>query len=601
MDLAGKLTTLGLAEVFQNLAFSHHTGTLTLKQNDKKAFIAFENGRIRASKVEGRDIDYVDLARRWELATEEVLAKAAGTNRRRTLKAYLLGSGALDEARFDAAVSDAASEAILPLFGWKAASFQFEEGTLKERLFDKEQLGAAIDLDPMAVAMEAARRHDEWETIQEYVPTEKEVLVHTGVRPDMELPAGTERLLHLFDGTRHLGAVMAESRLKEFNLFKAVAGLVEMGVLVPATADRVRELATQARTAGKITLAAQRLEVALKLDPSDLQTRGELVLLHERAGRLFDAARELVKTAGMQMERGDLDGALESLERAAVLAPQDLDILERILRLHEQRGDQTRALKLGRRLAEALVQQKMYEDALPLYERLLKSNEGNTALQEAIAQVRLALNEPKKAAAHLLAVADAAYERDDFRSARRAYKQVLVADERNARAKERLSEIESGEAQARLDRRRRWKRLAMYGVVAAALVFVGVREWIAQDVLNRTHNAAVATFARDNTDVARAGALKSYLEVAEAYPFTHTAALARDAAHALLVSEVARIEGWLGQAADARTTADIEATLGRAESHLRRLDELPFEGASGEAWGESRDRLRSRIAKLLER
>ena len=172
MDLQGKLTTLGLAEVFQNLSFSHHTGTLTLKQNDKRAFLAFENGRIRATKLEGKEIDYVDVARRAEIAAEEVLEKASGSNRRRTLKAYLLGCGALDEVRFDAAVADAATEQVLPLFGWKAASFQFEEGPLRERLFDREQLGCAIDLDPMAVAMEAARRHDEWETIQEYVPTE---------------------------------------------------------------------------------------------------------------------------------------------------------------------------------------------------------------------------------------------------------------------------------------------------------------------------------------------------------------------------------------------------------------------------------------------
>jgi len=601
MDLAGKLTTLGLAEVFQNIAFSHHTGTLTLKLNDKKAWVAFENGRVRATKLEGKELDYVDVARRYELASDEVLEQAAGSNRRRTLKAYLLGCGALDEARYDAAIGDAAFEQILPLFGWRAASFQFEDGQIRERHFDKEQLGCAIDLDPMAIAMEAARRHDEWETIQEYVPTEKEVLVHTGVRPDMDLPAGTERLLPLFDGTRNLAAVMAESRLKEFNLFKAVAGLVEMGVLVPATADRVRELATQARTAGKITLAAQRLEVALKLDPTDLATRGELVLLHERAGRLYDAARELVKTADMQIERGDLDGALESFERATVLAPQDLDILERILSLHEQRGDQVRALRIGRRLAEALVQQKMYEDALPLYERLLKSNEGNAALQEALAKVRLALKEPKKAAGHLLAVADAAYERSDFRNARRAYKQVLEVDEKNAKAKERLQDIESGEAQARHERRRRWVRILVYGLIAAALVYVGLREWYAQDALNMVHNATVAQLARDNTERVRADALKRYTEIARDYPFTHTASLASDTVHAMLLAEIARIDVWLGQATNAANTAEIGMTLGRAEDQLRRLDAISYDGETKNVWDESRDRLRSRIAKLLER
>lgn len=601
MDLAGKLTTLGLAEVFQNLAFSHHTGMLTLKQADKKALIAFESGRIRAVALDGKETDWVDVARRTELASEEILDKAKGSNRKRTLKAYLLSSGTLDEARFDAAVADMATEQMLPLFGWKAASFQFEEGPLRERLFDKEQIGCAIDLDPMAVAMEAARRHDEWETIQEYVPTEKEILVHTGVRPDMALPPNTERLLPLFDGTRNLAGVLAEAKLKEFNLFKAVAGLVGMGVLVPATAERVRELAAQARTAGKITLAAQRLEVALKLDPSDLATRAELVLLHERAGRMYDAARELVKTAEMQVERGDLDGALESYERASVLAPQDLDILERILGIHEQRGDQTRVLRIGRRLAEALVQQKMYEDALPLYERLLKSNEGNTALQEALAQVRLALKEPKKAATHLLAVADAAYERNDFRAARRTYRQVLEADERNARAKERLQEIESGEAQARLDRRRRWRRMLAYGVIAAGLVYLGLREWYAQGALNTTHNATVTVFARDNGDRARADALKQYADTARAYPYTHTATLARETVHTLLLAEIASIDGWLAQAPVARNTAEIDLTLHRAEQHLKRLDGIGYEGPTKSLWEESRDRLRSRIAKLLER
>jgi tetratricopeptide (TPR) repeat protein len=417
----------------------------------------------------------------------------------------------------------------------------------------------------------------------------------------MELPQGTDRLLPLFDGTRTLASVMAESKLKEFNLFKAVAGLVGMGVLVPATAERVRELAAQARTAGKITLAAQRLEVALKLDPSDLATRAELVLLHERAGRMYDAARELVKTADMQIGRGDLDGALESYERATVLAPQDLDILERILRLHEQRGDKARALKIGRRLAEALVQQKMYEDALPLYERLLKSNEGNTALQEALAQVRLALKEPKKAAAHFLAVGDAAFERSDFKAARRAYKQVLQADDRNPRAKERLQDIESGEAQDRRDRRRRWRRLLAYGVVAAGLVYLGLREWHAQGALNTTHNATVTIFARDNGDRARADAMRAYAETARTYPYTHTAWLARETVDALLLAEIASIDGWLQQSTKATNTAQLDATIGRAEDHLRRLDEIMYEGDTAKLWDESRDRLRSRIAKLLQR
>jgi hypothetical protein len=132
-------------------------------------------------------------------------------------------------------------------------------------------------------------------------------------------------------------------------------------------------------------------------------------------------------------------------------------------------------------------------------------------------------------------------------------------------------------------------------------VYVGLREWYAQGALNTTHNATVTIFARDNMDPARADALKRYAETAAAYPYTHTATLARDTVHSLLLAEIARIDGWLAQATNAETTMQIEATLGRAESHLRRLDGIAYEGESRMLWDESRDRLRSRIAKLLER
>ena len=499
MDLAGKLTTIGLAEVFQNIAFNSHSGTLTLKEGEKKAQIAFEAGRVRALKVEGGGLDYVDIARKCQLGPEEILAKAASSNRRRTLKAYLLASGDLDEESYDATIAAYVEEEMLPLFGWRAASFSFEEGKLKERVFDKEQIGCAISLDPTGVAMEAARRLDEWESIQEYVPTDKEILVHTGVR-DVELSPAAERLLPFLDGTRDLAQVTKEAPLKKFEIYKAVATLVEQGVLVQATAERVRELAVQARTAGKVTLAARRLQVALELDPDDLETRVELVRLYERAGRKYDAAREQVKLAEAQAERGDMEGALASYERAAVLAPDDLDILERILGLHEGRGEKAHALKIGRRLAEALAAQGCFEDALPLYERLLKSNEGNLSLRESFAGCLVKLDEPKKATKHLNVVADDAFDRGDLKTALRYYRRVVDLDEKNKRATAQIRLIESGEIEARVARRRRTMWMLVGLVLLAGTGVQLLREWSAQGALHATQQEVVITLMRDNSD-----------------------------------------------------------------------------------------------------
>ena len=198
MGLAGELTTIGLAEVFQNLAFKGLSGTLTLKQGEEKAMLWVEEGRIRALQLAGRDFDYLDIARRAEAAPAESLDQAGNGNRRRTLKAFLTAAGGFDEERFDGAVAAAVEEEILPLFGWTQGTFRFDEGKINERNFNREQLGCAIHLDPQAVAMEAARRHDEWDSIAPYAPGEKDLLLTVdGWREDFEMAAEATALLSL--------------------------------------------------------------------------------------------------------------------------------------------------------------------------------------------------------------------------------------------------------------------------------------------------------------------------------------------------------------------------------------------------------------------
>lgn len=598
MDLAGKTTTLGLAEVFQNIAFNSHTGSLTLKQGEQKAQIAFEGGRIRAVKVDEADLDYFDIARRCQLASEEVLAKAEGANLKRTLRAFLQASGDLDEERYDATIAGYVEDTILPLFGWKAAAFNFEEGKLKTRVFDKEQLGCGVELDPTGVAMEAARRHDEWETIQPYVPTDKEVLVHAAVQ-EFELSPTAERLLPLFDGTRTLAEVVKEAPFKEFEVSKTVAGMVEAGCLEQATALRVLELALQARASGKVTLAARRLEVALQLDPDDLQPRVELVRLYERAGRKLDAATEQVKLGGIQAERGDTEGALESFERAAVLAPDDLDILEKIHGLHETRGETTRAMRVGRKLAEALVAQEMYEDALPLYERLLEgSGENHVGLRESLANCLLKLEETGRAAEQLVLVGDAAFEQNEFRTARRYYQRVLEFDAENEAATSRLAEIDSGEADARVVRRKRRRLMLAAAAVAALLVVQAAREWLALGSLHVAHHGAVKELARDNADSVRPAILAAYASLCDEYPATRAASRAHATLEALLLDETERIDRWIGWAENPDTPLGAESSVKLAERQLVRIDEIDLPADLRESWAESAESMRIRLDRL---
>jgi len=597
MGLAGELTTIGLAEVFQNLSFKHLSGTLTVKQGEERALIWLDEGRIRAVKLLSHEFDYVDIARRAEVAPAETLDQAANGKRRRTLKAFLTAGGGLDEERYDAAVEAAVEDEILPLFGWSQGTFEFAADKVNERNFDREQLGCAISLDPLGVAMEAARRHDEWESIAPYAPAESDLLVTVdGWRDDPELGAPMLHLLSLCDGTRTVADLIKESTLRRFDVVKVIAQSVEAGALEPATTERLRDLAARARIAGKINLAADRLEVAISLDGGDLKARCELVRLYEQAGRKNDAAREQLAVAGEQEERGDLQGALESLERASVLAPKDLDILERIFKVHEARGEKAFYIKAGRRLVEGLASQGMQEDALPLYERLLRENEDNAPLRESYVSCLLQLDDKPAALTHLRRLADTAFEKQLFEQALTHCRRIVELDPECKVAAGRVRDIQSGRAAARAASKRRHFALACVGVVAGLALGQLVREWRAQTDLQEAARAATTALSRDNTDAARAVAMRRYAAACLDHPLTRGGRFARETLRTLIEAEIERVGQLLKKGEDARTTADYEYRIGRAREVLANMDQVFLPDDLQKLWDEARDRFREQLS-----
>ncbi len=592
MGLAGELTTIGLAEVFQNLSFNHLTGTLTLQEVDRKARICFEEGKVRAIDTK---FDYVDIARRMELAPDEELAKAENGKRRRTLKAFLAATGHLDEAAFDSIITSCVQEELLPLFGWRAASFSFEEGPIKSRVFGKEQLDCNIALDPMAVAMEAARRHDEWDTLENYVPTDKEVLLLLG-KPEEELSPKVWKTLEMLDGTRPVVEVVKKSPLGRYDVLKTIATYVEAGWLVTATPEALREMASQATTSSRINLAVQQLESALQIDATDLETYRVLTKLYERAGRKNEAAETQLRMADLQVKRGDVEGALESFERARVLAPQNLDILERIFRLHESRGEQPLAMRAGRRLAEALIGQELFEDAIPLYERLLASNERNVGLREALGRCLEKQGDPGRAATEFRLLADRAMDRREFEGALTYYRKVVTLDPDCEHSRERIDEIKSGAAKSREKRRKRWRATAVWSVVTGLLLWIGVREWSAINGLHAAHHATVTN--HDTSFRARLDTMQRYADAVVNYPATRSSSLAQDTLRALLLLEVDRADTLLHQAAKAKTISDVEATLGLAEKILAGLKNLSLPEAEQELWEGAQKKLLAQVKTL---
>jgi tetratricopeptide (TPR) repeat protein len=590
MGFAGELSTIGLSEVFQNIAFNRLTGTLAVASGEREASIHFEEGRIRLfSPGPGRSIDYAAVVARAGAVPPDTLEVALKKRRRRTLRSVLREAGGLDEAAYDGAVAAEVFEEIIPLFSWKRARFVFDEGRPDERIFDKEQRECSISIEPQAVAMEAARRIDEWAGIARHIASEREIFLPAGppegVQPDEE----AQEILALLDGSRDVAGVVESLPHGKFRVMKAIARLVDEGLVVRATGEHLRGLAAQAAAGGDVNRAIRHLEAALEREGGDLETRRELARLYERAGKKEDAAREQKKLAFALQERGDLDGALEGYERASALLPYDTSTLEKIAEIHDSRGDRAQFLKAGRRLAEQLAAQALYDQALQVYKRLVNQEPSNAQFRATIATLYVKLHEPKKAAAELMELADECFARREYDDALHYYRNVVAVDRSNARAAERIRDIESGAVRRAQRARRQRLVLAAVSLVAALSTWQLAREWMAQNALGEAAKASAqgALFGRRPSSLF---VLRAFGTVASDYPYTRAASWAREVSRNLVMEELLRI--------GAIAARDHEA----AAREIRNLDahseQVCFPDDIRRIWTEGRDRILRSIDRI---
>lgn len=585
MGFAGELTTIGLGEVFQNFAFNRLTGVLKVMERDRHAEVYVEDGKLRAfSHGDDKPFDYALIAERADAAPAEEIRTAARRRRRRTLRAMLAKSSDFDEQRYDLGIRQAVEEEVILLFGWKSASFTFEEGRADGTVFDKEQLEANVSIDPQAVAMEAARRLDEWEGIARQIASEREIFVATQ-EPTEDLPEEAARVLGLLDGTHDLRSILDQLPDPRFHVLKTVADLVENGWATRAGADHLRELAQKAQAAGEVHRAASYLEATLEREGGDLEARGDLAKLYEKSGRKKEAAREQKRLAFAREELGDLDGALECYERAAVLVPFDTDTLDRILKIHDNRAEKSEFTKAGRRLAEAYAAQSLHEEARDIYGRLVERDGDNVALREALAATYVKLHEPKKAAEELLVLARRAWTSSEYRDALQYYRSVLAVDRDCTEAQERIVEIESGKVKERVKRRRRRLMLAIATLVFGLGGWQAAREWQSAEALHRASLAATGTLAKSPADSSLLSAMERFALVSQDFEYTRASAQAEETLRVLLLDMMQRVH------------AAAKSRPGSAKLMLAKIAKVEFPDGMRDEWESLRDKAYTEIAE----
>jgi tetratricopeptide (TPR) repeat protein len=229
MAIRGNLKEASLPDVLQLLAMGKKTGCLSIAYRTNFGYIYFDKGRIcYASVVNRRDRLGDMLVKSGEISQAQLdFALEAQAKRRDTpIGRLLVEQGALTPDQLHNAVDVQIREAVYFLFTWHQGTFNFEADVTPE---GQDRL---VSINPESLLLEGARRVDEWSLIEKKVPTFDLIFEADGnriLKSDAELTEEQTCVLEQIDGARDVQGIIDATGLVEFEVGKALLGLINAG------------------------------------------------------------------------------------------------------------------------------------------------------------------------------------------------------------------------------------------------------------------------------------------------------------------------------------------------------------------------------------
>ncbi|MEE9132824.1 MAG: DUF4388 domain-containing protein [Gemmatimonadota bacterium] len=242
MAIKGSLKEASLPDVLQLLTMGGKSGCLSVTNRQSFGYIYFEQGKIIYASLLNRRDRLGDIFVREGVVTRAHLDKALEEQSRtrdgRRIGEILIDGGLIDQATLERYVKYQIKEAVYHLFTWSQGTFYFEPAKRPER----EKI--LMSIDPESLLLEGARRVDEWSQINKKIQSLDHVF---SLDPDrssslssLELTPEQEKILPYLDGKHSGWDLIDEAALGEFDVGKALYGLISAG-LVRKTGRRERD------------------------------------------------------------------------------------------------------------------------------------------------------------------------------------------------------------------------------------------------------------------------------------------------------------------------------------------------------------------------
>jgi tetratricopeptide (TPR) repeat protein len=315
MAIKGSLREASLPDVLQLLAMGKKTGCLSVTHRNNFGYIYFDKGKISyASIVNRRDRIGDMLVKAGQISQDQLQSAidAQGKQREKRIGDLLVDLGFISREKLHEHVRIQIEEAVYLLFTWNEGTFNFEVDVRPERQ------DLLVSINPESLLLEGARRVDEWSLIEKKIPS-FDVVFDADWRKlaatDLVLTAEQQAVLQYVDGRRDITHLVEASGLVEFEVGKALYGLLSAGLIhrvgraskiglqaIPdVQSDEHRNLGVAFYRTSMYDDALREFNLALDANRDDAVARFYLSLVLLRQGRwqeAIDACEDAVARPG---------------------------------------------------------------------------------------------------------------------------------------------------------------------------------------------------------------------------------------------------------------------------------------------------------------
>ena len=231
MAIKGSLREASLPDVLQLLSMGKKTGCLAVTHKTNFGYIYFEKGKISYASIVNRRDRIGDMLIKAGSITPEQLQNAIdaqGKQRDKRIGDLLVDLGFITREKLHDHVRVQIEEAVYLLFTWNEGTFNFEADVRPERQ------DLLVSINPESLLLEGARRVDEWTLIEKKIPTFDAVFDADWRKlaaTDLPLSNEQQTVLQHIDGRRDVTGLIEATGLVEFEVGKALYGLLTAGLI----------------------------------------------------------------------------------------------------------------------------------------------------------------------------------------------------------------------------------------------------------------------------------------------------------------------------------------------------------------------------------